>query len=145
MIEAALWIAIAAAVCGALARNRVAWVLLPSVAYCLYLDWAGAAFNPLRWLVLDVSAMALIAWVTLSNMTYANCAIFGLFFVGWTAYMLPDPYRYIGSTAVTILQLLLTFPLGKSGQMMRRLFSRWKANFRFRDEWTNLESREAHG
>jgi hypothetical protein len=142
MLQAALWIALACAMCGALARNRVAWVLLASVAYCLYLDWAGVPFSVIRWLMLDASAMILIAMF--AKRTLANCIIFALFFAGWAAYSLPDPYRYTGSVAITVIQLLLTFPLGDARQMLCRLGARWKANFRHRAEWTDLESREAH-
>jgi hypothetical protein len=140
MLETALYVAMTAALCGAITGNRVSIVLLVSVAYCLYLDWAGFPFDGLRWLVLDVSAMTLVAMF--GGRSRANCAIFGLFFVGWGAYFLPDPYRYAGSMLVTILQLLLTFPLGDA---RRRLAERWKANFQHRDEWTNLESRGFHG
>lgn len=136
MLEAALYVAMAAAMCGALARNRVAWVLLASVAYCLYLDWAGVPFDKIRWLILDVNAMALIAIV--GSRTRANCAIFALFFVGWFAYAMGDPYRYVGTMLVTIAQLLLTFPAANAWGHIKRVQ-------RHPHNWNEFDLRAAHG
>jgi hypothetical protein len=138
-MEAALYLALGCAAVSALAGNRTAWILLASVAFCLGLDWAGAPFNVVRWLIFDTIAMSLI--LALSKLDRTDWAILALFFAGWAAYGLPDPYRYTGSMAVTILQLLLTFPRREA---FSRLVARWKANFQHRDEWTNLESRGAY-
>ena len=139
MIEGALWVAMVCALCGALTGNRTAWVLLVSVSLCLALDQAGVPFSLVRWLIFDTLAMALI--LLLSKLTQADWLILALFFAGWAAYCLPDPYRYTGTMAVTILQLLLTFPLREA---VRRLVGRWKANFQHRNEWTDLEKRGAN-
>lgn len=137
MLETALYVAMAAALCGAVTGNRVSIVLLSSVAYCLYLDWTGAPFDGMRWLVLDVSAMTLVAM--LGGWTHANCVIFGLFFVGWGAYLLPDPYRYFGSMLVTITQLLLTFPAANAWERLSR------GRAKHPDHWTEFDLRAAHG
>lgn len=138
-MEAALYAALGCAAVSALAGNRTSWVLLASVAFCLGLDQAGVPFSVVRWLMFDTIAMALI--LLLSRLNWTDWAILALFFVGWAFYCLPDPYRHTGSMAVTILQLLLTFPLTRA---LSRLTARWKANFQHRGEWTDLESREAH-
>lgn len=139
-MEAALYLALGCAAVSALAGNRTAWVLLASVAFCLGLDAAGVPFSVVRWLILDTLAMSLI--LLLSRLDRTDWIILALFFAGWAAYGLPDPYRYYGSVAVTILQLLLTFPLREA---THRIVDRWKANFQHRDEWTDLRARGADG
>lgn len=127
MLEAALWVAMACALCGALTGNRAAWVLVPSAALCLYLDCRGVPFNWVRWVTMDLVAMALIAGIV-SKLTRMDWAILLLFPVGWVAYAMGDPIRYIGTMLVTIAQLLLTFPLARFRARLRQYRSpadRW--------------------
>jgi len=137
MIEAALYLALGCAAVSALAGCRAAWVLVPSVAFCLYAD-GRVDFDPLTWLMIDTAAMALIVGLT-RTMTRADWLIFWLFFAAWGGYFLPDPPRYTVSVLVTIAQLLLTIRPGR----MARLVERWKATFAHRHEWTDLERRQA--
>ena len=138
VLEGALYTAFACAVLSAFSGNRAAWVLVGSVSYCLYLDVTGVPFNVIRWLILDVSSMALIAALTLPKLTLANSLIFGLFFVGWAAYALPDPHRYTISVSVTIAQLLLTFPVANFRERLRSVRQA-------PDRWNEFDLRAAHG
>ena len=110
------------AACGALTGNRAAWVLVPATALCLFLDYLGVPFSLVRWLIFDLAAMTLIV-VLVPKMTRVEWAILWLFLVGWAAYLLGDPFRYIGSMVITVVQLLLTFPLAKAWRLLTRTSS----------------------
>lgn len=110
MLEGLLYLALAAAVLSALAGCRAAIVLSVSVAVCLAMGWAGVEFHRGYWIVLDVAIMAIIGG--LGDHTRREWAIVFLFPVAWAFYLLPDQARYLGSLAVTIAQLLLTYRHG---------------------------------
>lgn len=137
MIVTALYLALGCAVISAIAKSRTAWVLVPAVAFCLWMAAEGVEFRRAFWVTIDLTAVFLIYGVNI-KMRLADWAILALFPVAWAFYFLPDPYRYTGTMLVTIVQLLLTFP---ALRVFRRFVSRWKANFRHRDEWTDLRVR----
>lgn len=143
MLQVAIYVALVVAGCSALLGSRTAWVLVPLVGACLLSSVYGIAFQQEVWFGMDVAAIVLI--VGLQKLDRQSWAILLLFPCAWPLYLAPDPYRYFGSATITILQLLLTFPAGEAWQVLCRLGARWKANFRHRHEWTDLESREAHG
>lgn len=144
MIEAALYAALGCAVFSALAGSRTAWALVPAVAFTLWMQAEEVAFVRAVWIALDVAA-GLAVWGWNKRLRLADWTILALFPVAWALYYLPDPYRYVGSAGVTIMQLLLTFRPTESRQMLHRLVACWKANFRHRDEWTDLRARGADG
>lgn len=131
MLLLALWIAMGCAACGAFTGNRAAWVLLPSVVLCLYLDYRGVPFDFARWVTLDLIAIALIAVLTWKP-DRLEWAILALFVAGWVAYALGDPIRHIGSWVVSIAQLLLTFPLA-------RFLARLKHDRMQPDRWNEFD------
>lgn len=138
-MQAALFAALGCAIWSALTGNRTAWLLLASAALCLGLDAAEVEFHFVWWLLIDAAVALLIIRPT---MTKADCVILALFIPAWAFYLVPDPHRYTGAMLVAIAQLLLTFPMGKA---INRLLARWKANFRHRKEWTDLERRGTNG
>ncbi len=149
MVEAfrfALWVASAIAVMGVAARprNRTPWALLAGVVLCKALDHYGVEFNFLFWWLIDVLVISIIVPIdagfnirrAVRHMSRADMSIVLLFPVAWLVYLTPDPWRFYGSTAVVIAQLLLTFPFA-------RFYVRAKENFKNRDDWTNLDLRVA--
>ncbi len=140
--NAALWVAIAFAVCGLFAhpKNRTVWALLAGIAVSKTLDWRGFEFDRSAWMMLDLLVIAAIvpykwgdrimtAW---GRMSKVDMSIVLLFPLAWMVYLTPDPWRYYGSVSVVIAQLLLTFP-------WRRFYARFKRNMANRDEWTNFD------
>jgi hypothetical protein len=91
-------------------NNRTAWPLLGSLFFCLGLREWQAPFEFWFWFQIDLLAML---FILRRNMPYRDWIILGLFGLAWVSYLLPDPLRNWGSSAVVITQLLLTIPLVK--------------------------------
>lgn len=140
MIATALYAALAVAFVSALLGNRTAWVLVPLVCACLAADEYDVVFRREYWIGLDVAAGGMIVGLN-RPLSRTDWIVLALFPLAWPFYLAPDPYRYVGSVTVTICQLCLTFPPRKVGPFIHRFVARWKANFRHRDEWTDLERR----
>ena len=134
-MQVALWLAIAVGMVSARLGNRTAWALLASVALCLTLDWAGAVFHLLFWMLID---FAVILFVVRPKMTVSDCLIVALFVPAWALYLLPDPVRHEGSRIIVIAQFLLTFPL-------RRFWRRAQNVDRTFDPWDHFDLRVRHG
>lgn len=137
MLEYALCAAMAVACGSALMGNRNAWVLLPFVYLCLYLDDAGYGYDRADWMAMDLCAMAIIFGINRKR-DWQFWTILALFLAAWAFYLLPDPYRYSGSVSITILQLLLTFPVANA-------WKRIKLVRRQPDRWNEFDLRAAHG
>lgn len=118
MLEAALYLALGAALVSALAGGRTSIVLTVSVAICLGLGWAGVEFHRGYWIGLDIAVMAVIGGFSFSRRDWA---IVLLFPVAWGFYLLPDGPRYYGSLVVTIAQLLLSY----RHELVREAAAQW--------------------
>lgn len=102
------WLAVACAVVSAATRNRTAWALLASVGLCFALDYLGAPFNFVLWMLIDLAVVLVIIRPT---MTKTDCVIIALFIPAWCFYLLPADTRFWGSFVVVVAQLVLTFPV----------------------------------
>lgn len=100
--------------------NRAAIALLASFLICGLLDWSGAQFNFVFWLMMDSAVVLAIIHRT---MTYWDVAIIASFIPAWALYLAPDDVRYFGVSVVLVAQFLLTTP-----DTVRRLKSARKAN-----------------
>lgn len=142
--EIALWVAIAIAACGAVARpqNRTAWALVASAVLSLALDWRGVEFNFLFWWLIDVLVLAVFVpleprfnlWRAFLRMGWTDRFVAAFFPVAWLAYLLPDPWRYYATTAIVVVQLLLTLPYAE-------LRARLKRACRTPDKWNEFDLR----
>jgi hypothetical protein len=88
--------------------NRTAIPLLLSTVAAYMLD-----SEPFHWQLCVLLDCAVIVCVSRRNMPLADKIILALLIPAWVSYALPDPWKYWGSSAVVILQLLLTIPLSK--------------------------------
>jgi hypothetical protein len=124
VIQAVFWLSVACAACGALTRNRTAWVLLASVAFCLGLDAAEVKFHFVFWMLIDtVVVLAIIH----PKMTRTDCVILALFIPAWCFYLMPDEARFWGTFVVVVAQLTLTFPVEALRRLLTGLHSRFRA------------------
>ncbi len=110
MRDTLLLLAFGGASIAALMGNRTAWPLLISTVVAYVMDRAEIDFNWPGWLALD---LAVILCIARRNMPLADKFILALFIPAWFCYALPDPWKYWGSSAVVIVQLLLSIPLSK--------------------------------
>lgn len=133
MIDALLVIAVLCGLVGAWQRKRASIALLASTALTSVFVWLEVPFDWRMWGAID---LAVILAIVSERMTVADWVILLLFIPAWVAYGEPDAFAHDFTTALVSAQLILTFP---AKDMFRRLVVRWKANFRYRDEWTNFE------
>ena len=140
MIPVVFWLAVACAVLGAVTRSRTAMALLGSVAACLVMDYAQVPFDFVTWVLIDLLVIAIIipyefgdsVKTVIRRMSKNDIWVVLLFPVAWVAYLTYDPWRYYGSMLVVISQLFLMFPCGS-------LYTRFRENFKNRDEWTCID------
>ncbi len=105
-----------AALCGAVSAilgNRTALVLVGLFAVAKYMQWTGAAFDPLIWIMWDANALLaiLIFAAVRRNFTVADAVVVALYPVAWIGYFF-DPLTcyYIGASVV-IIQFLTVLPV----------------------------------
>lgn len=123
MTQALLWLAVAAAVSGALwgfrlrspwqsvKRNRAPLALLASLALCvLVLEPLGMPFDWVLWVGIDLAVIAALLRHPVSDTPTRDIVILSLFVPAWVFYSMEPPVRFQGGLAVVITQLLLTFP-----------------------------------
>ena len=97
----------------ALMGTRAAWPLLFGAAIAEILRPSGLMEQWRVCAAIDLAVIALL--LALCRKPLKIEWIIGLLFIpAWISYALPDPWRYWGSSAVVITQLLLTIPLVKN-------------------------------
>lgn len=131
--EVTLWLAAGIGLAAALAGNRTAWPLLASFAVATALCWNGE-FVPALWIGID---LAVIMAILLLGNGWRDALILALFPVAWLFYFSSEWSGFV-AWAVVITQFLLA-----ARPVLPRIYARWKANLDHRDEWTNLDPREA--
>jgi hypothetical protein len=142
MIDALLVFAVLCGCLGAHRGSRAAMALLASTALTSALLWQEVPFNPWLWLAIDAAVIVAAVWRPL---TVAKVLIVVLFIPSWVFYVDRDnPAGPNVSTLAVSAQLLLTFPFREARQVIPRIIARWKRTFQHRDEWTNIDPREAH-
>lgn len=148
MIDALFVFAVLCACLGAFRRsgwgigtNWTALALLASTALTSALFWFEVQFSLWLWLAIDFAVIAVVmaGAIWRRRLPVTDILVLALFAPSWYFYVTPDPLGPDVSTLAVAAQLLLTFPARRFGQS--RLVARWKANFRYRDEWTDFERR----
>jgi hypothetical protein len=92
--------------------TRAAYPLLLDAAIAEYVRPMGLLHDWRVCVAIDLAALALL--LALCRRPLKLEWIIGLLFVpAFVSYVLPDPWRYWGSSCVVITQLLLTIPLTK--------------------------------
>lgn len=122
LLEAVYWLAVmVAAICGMMG-NRVAWPLVASAYVAAGLGWQEVEFTPLRWVAIDLAAIAGIVGLrwweyrksdasTFFDLHRTDWAIIVLFFPCWLLYTRPDYFRYVAIVAIVTAQMILTVPV----------------------------------
>lgn len=148
MIDAVLLVAVFCACFGAFRLedgrpvfNVAALALLASVAATSTLQGIEAQYSTGTCRLIDIAVIIVIAAnaIVRRQLKLAEGIILALFVPVWALYGTPIAHDAI--TVIVSVQLLLTFPTRRFGHS--RLVARWKANFRHRDEWTDLRARGA--
>lgn len=155
MIEALFVFAVLCACMGAFMRsedgcvafNATALALLASTALTSAVIWWRVPFSLGRWLAIDIAVIAVVVVNAIwrRRLPVTDILVLTLFAPSWYFYVTPGPLGPGVSTLAVSAQLLLTFPARIAGQVLHRIFARWKANFQHREEWTDLEHRGANG
>lgn len=144
MLDSLYWLAAVLGLAGALTGNRVAWPLLASFGFYQVACWQQWPFDRDVWAMVDCVVLIGIAIVLFNEArkdrlwtpSGSDLAVVFLFVPLMTSYALEQAAGHILSMVASIAQLLVVVRYGW-------LFRRWKANFRNRREWTDLDLRVA--
>jgi riboflavin transporter FmnP len=88
-------------------RSRTPLALLGGLAVSSLLTLAGVPFNPVAWLTIDFTIIAVILTV---KTTWLEKAIIALFLPSWYGYMIDTQLGSDISSVATAIQLVLTTP-----------------------------------
>lgn len=144
---ALLVVAVAAALFGAVRGNHAAWPLLVSVTVGVVLRLGHIPFNLLGWWLMDVLVILGIAflwWVTLAPgkpvSKWRELTIIAMFGLIWPLYLWQPSWWCPAVELIVAAQLLITSPTSAEWS---RIIARWKGNFLYRSQWTELDMRKA--
>jgi len=110
LLEVAFWASVACAVAGSYYGDRAGTALMCSALFAGAITALGADFALWAWAGIDiVTALAIIR----KGMPRRDILIVAMFLPGWAFYLLPDPWRFWGSSVVVIAQMMLVFPVAQ--------------------------------
>jgi len=110
LLEVAFWASVACAVAGSYYGDRAGTALMCSALFAGAITTLGADFALWAWAGIDiVTALVIIR----KGMPRRDILIVAMFLPGWAFYLLPDPWRFWGSSVVVIAQMMLVFPVAQ--------------------------------